>query len=488
MKKLNLLILVSLLCAGFAQAQDADDPELQALIKAYKMIKAQQNSTPTTKEEDPQARYERALIEAAKEGNTSQVRGLLEAGTNPNVEDKDGHTPLYYAVEKDLAMVDMLLYAGADMNYGQEKYAETPLFRSMVVLPNDDSIRLRLLKEKFDPNAVMCEKSCWTLLSQAVGGKNPKMVETLIKRGADVNKYVGLTTPLARTPGKSTGTDTTLMELLLKAGADPWRGFFGSGIYQTPLSVAKSYGYKNKVKLLEDAMAATKEQHKKDEKLIKAVKAGKVEQVRKLLNEGANPNAYGDKEAHSGTPWGGQTALVYAKNLEIAQMLLDAGADVNAMDQNGWTPLMWAYTPKELEKVKWLIKHGANVNHILASGHTPLTLAIHSDYYWERVEALLNAGADVNLRDQKGYGPLVYAKLNENKKVEEELLKRHATLTKKESEELIDAIAEKSRKAQQAQAQAAANNDGESLGKTFLKGLVDTGMSTLQYGVENGKF
>ena len=237
MKKLNLLILVSLLCAGFAQAQDADDPELQALIKAYKMIKAQQNSTPTTKEEDPQARYERALIEAAKEGNTSQVRGLLEAGTNPNVEDKDGHTPLYYAVEKDLAMVDMLLYAGADMNYGQEKYAETPLFRSMRVLPNDDSIRLRLLKEKFDPNAVMCEKSCWTLLSQAVGGKNPKMVETLIKRGADVNKYVGLTTPLARTPGKSTGTDTTLMELLLKAGADPWRGFFGSGIYQTPLSV-----------------------------------------------------------------------------------------------------------------------------------------------------------------------------------------------------------------------------------------------------------
>ena len=487
MKKLNLLILVSLLCVGFAQAQDADDPELQALIKAYKMIKTQQNATPTTKEEDPKVRYERALIEAAKEGNTSQVRGLLEAGTNPNVEDKDGHTPLYYAVEKDLAMVDMLLYAGADMNYGQEKYAETPLFRSMVVLPNDDTIRLRLLKEKFDPNAVMCNGGCMTLLAKAVIGKNPKMVETLIKRGADVNKYVGNTTPLACTPGQRTGTDTTLMEILLKAGADPWRGFFGSGIYQTPLSVAKSYGYKNKVKLLEDAMAATKEQRKKDEKLIKAVQKGKVEQVRKLLAEGANPNAYGDRMAYDGSPWGGQTALVYAKKLEIAQILLDAGADINAVDQAGWPPLMWAFSPKELEKVKWLIKHGANVNYN-RTNRTPLTAAIENDYYWERVEALLNAGADVNLRDRKGHGPLYYAKLNNNKKVEEELLKRHATLTKKESEELIDAIAEKSRKAQQAQAQVAANNGGDSIGKTFLKGLVDTGMATMQYAIDNNKF
>ena len=32
MKKLSLLFLAILLCAGFVKAQDADDPELQALI------------------------------------------------------------------------------------------------------------------------------------------------------------------------------------------------------------------------------------------------------------------------------------------------------------------------------------------------------------------------------------------------------------------------------------------------------------------------
>ena len=449
MKKLNLLILVSLLCVGLVQAKEA-----------------------TTQ-------YERALINAAKEGNASQVRGLLEAGTDPNVTDKDGNTPLYYAVEKDLAMVDMLLYAGADMNYGQEKYAETPLFRSMVVLPNDDSIRLRLLKEKFDPNAVTCKSGdaeCYTLLSWTVKEENSiKIVGTVLKKGADVNKPVYKFTPLHFALVKK-GNDEKITELLLKAGADPWKGYFVYEKYKDPLILAKQSGNEQKVQLIKDAQAATKEQHKKDEKLIKAVQKGNVEQVRKLLAEGANPNACGDKNVETGKPWAGQTALVYANNLEIAQMLLNAGADVDAADWSNGTPLMWASKPKQLEKVKWLIKHGANVNNNLAK-HTPLTLAVNVGYYWEYIEALLNAGADVNLRDRTGHGPLYYAKLRNNKKAEEALLQRRATLTKEESKDLVIAIAEKETKEQQAQAQAAAKKQQDAAFAQELLGIVETGLT-----------
>ena len=60
--------------------------------------------------------YERALINAAKEGNASQVRGLLEVGTDPNVTDEHGNTPLIYAAKENLAAVDMLLFAGASVN------------------------------------------------------------------------------------------------------------------------------------------------------------------------------------------------------------------------------------------------------------------------------------------------------------------------------------------------------------------------------------
>ena len=452
MKKLNLLILVSLLCVGLGNAKEA-----------------------TTQ-------YERALINAAKEGNTSQVRGLLEAGTDPNVTDKDGNTPLMIAANRgDLASVDMLLYAGADVN-AKGGHGLTPLMAGLSAVGKDGgAVTFRILKEKPDVNAIYRSNAntYWTTLFIAVDQDNFKVVEALIKQGADVNQYVGKATPLQKALQKKFDTDGKITELLLKAGADPWRGLVQKKTYYSPLTFAQNSGSKVKLKLIKDAQTATKAQREKDNKLLKAVKKGKVEQVRQLLAEGANPNAYA--EIHEG--WeSGYTALMYADNLEIAQMLLDAGADVNAVDQVGWTALMWAWEPKQLEKVKWLIAHGANVNYN-RSGQTPLTMAINADYYWERVEALLNAGADVNLRDGKGYGPLFYAKLNENKKVEEELLKRHATLTKKESEDIIEAIAEKSR-----QAQAAANSDGESLGKTFLKGLVDTGMSTLQYAIDNGKF
>ena len=98
--------------------------------------------------------YERALINAAKEGNASQVRGLLEAGTDPNVTDEHGNTPLIYGAKESAAIVDMLLYAGADVNAKGEN-GITPLINSFAVTgPEANTIRTRLLKAKPDVNAV----------------------------------------------------------------------------------------------------------------------------------------------------------------------------------------------------------------------------------------------------------------------------------------------------------------------------------------------
>ena len=98
-----------------------------------------------------ETKYELALINAAKEGNAAQVRGLLEAGTDPNVTDIKGNSPLIYAAQKDLASVDMLLYAGADINQADND-GITPLFVSVLYSPAN--IRARFLKEKYNPNAV----------------------------------------------------------------------------------------------------------------------------------------------------------------------------------------------------------------------------------------------------------------------------------------------------------------------------------------------
>ena len=102
-----------------------------------------------------ETKYELALINAAKEGNASQVRGLLEAGTDPNVTDEAGNTPLIYGAKESAAIVDMLLYAGADVNAKGEN-GITALINSFSVLgPEANTIRTRLLKAKPDVNAVM---------------------------------------------------------------------------------------------------------------------------------------------------------------------------------------------------------------------------------------------------------------------------------------------------------------------------------------------
>ncbi len=46
--------------------------------------------------------------------------------------------------------------------------------------------------------------------------------------------------------------------------------------------------------------------------------------------------------------------------LEVAELLLGAGADPNARDKNGQTPLMYAAENGDLAMIRWLLEHGAD--------------------------------------------------------------------------------------------------------------------------------
>jgi ankyrin repeat protein len=75
----------------------------------------------------------------------------------------------------------------------------------------------------------------------------------------------------------------------------------------------------------------------------------------------------------------GETALGDAASrgdLPAVKLLLDKGADVNAVDYRGYTPLLQAvqYDRDSPEIVKLLLEHGANV-HAVAEGQTAVTIA-----------------------------------------------------------------------------------------------------------------
>jgi ankyrin repeat protein len=99
----------------------------------------------------------------------------------------------------------------------------------------------------------------------------------------------------------------------------------------------------------------------------------------------------------------GSTPLAEAVKLadaRIVKMLLDAGAGVNRADENGQTALMLAIKTGELPIVEMLVKAGANVNAVEEFQHqTPLMWAVAaSKNAAPMTKLLLSKGADVKAR------------------------------------------------------------------------------------------
>jgi ankyrin repeat protein len=131
---------------------------------------------------------------------------------------------------------------------------------------------------------------------------------------------------------------------------------------------------------------------------------GSVDSVRVLLERGADPNARNRA---------GATPLIYgAYNIDRAHLLVEKGADVNAHAQNGVTPLMVAASVHgNMATVRYLLGKGADVKATRANGADALqTAALKSEP--EAVKLLLAKGADARRADKSGVTALMNAFLN----------------------------------------------------------------------------
>ncbi|KAL8773958.1 MAG: hypothetical protein Q9209_001388 [Squamulea sp. 1 TL-2023] len=133
-----------------------------------------------------------------------------------------------------------------------------------------------------------------------------------------------------------------------------------------------------------------------------AARRGHEDIVKDLLDAGADLEA---KDAH------GFTALheaSYSDRADTVRVLLDNGADVEAENiEYQCTPLVVAVNHEAEAAVCLLLKKGANV-HYLCHGHrTLLHVAARSGIFKERIfTLLLQAGSDLNARNQVGRTPL----------------------------------------------------------------------------------
>lgn len=142
--------------------------------------------------------------------------------------------------------------------------------------------------------------------------------------------------------------------------------------------------------------------------LIDAAEVSNLEITRQALKKGISPSVRNHQ---------GETALHVAKDPILAQLLIESGASLDALDDMGRTPLHSAAARGARSMVKTLIRAGANPNSTDQVGSTPLHLAAKLCPKEQRVEIvhkLLLKGAQVNARDNAGMTPLMLALSAEN--------------------------------------------------------------------------
>ena len=300
-----------------------------------------------------------------------------------------------------------------------------------------------LLAQKVDVNAPDVQGT--PALHAAVRYDDLDMARLLLTAGADAklaNRYGVTPLTLATANGSP-----EMMRLLLDAGADA-NAVDPAG--ETMLMIAARVGVLDAVQLLIDrgATVDAKDATFQQTALMVAVRENHPAIVKTLIDQGANVNAktrtgqtpgwvlpnsvpgfgHGVGIVRGGLPPRGSrqpipgalTPLLYAARdgrLEIARILVAAGADIHETDANAITPLISAIVNNRIDVARFLIDRGADVQAADWYGRTPLWAAVETrnmdvdngtfvnsidrEPLLELIKVLLAKGVDTNARTKE---------------------------------------------------------------------------------------
>jgi len=267
------------------------------------------------------------LLTAAQQGDREAVRTLLRQGSSVNAQDVDGTTLLHWAVRNnDAETVKLLLGRRADVK-AANRYGVTAL--SLAAVNGSAPIVGLLLAAGADSNSALPEGE--TVLMTAARTGNLAVVRALLAAGAEVNR------------------------------AEGWQG-------QTAVmwAAAEDHG---------DVVAAL-------------IKAGADLNIRSKVLPGMPQRPRGGDVAqqgvHSNFPKGGLTALHFAVRqnaVAAVSAMAEGGVNLDQQDPDGFTPFILAALNGNYDLARLLIERGAGLEAADKGGRTPLFAAVDMHTY-----------------------------------------------------------------------------------------------------------
>jgi ankyrin repeat protein len=338
---------------------------------------------------------ESLVADAASRGDREAVKALLKKAADVNAAQGDGMTALHWAaMNGDVELTEMLVYAGANVRATTRLGTYTPLY--LASQQGHARVIQALVKAGADVKAGTPNGTMPLMVAAASGDVDS--VRTLLDNGAEINGRDGVRwqTPVMYAAANNRAA---VIELLASKGADLT---LTSKVSDLANLSREGAGFGGNPQVPGGGPRPVE---------------GQAAPARRAPMPGVDRN-YSLNElivAH-----GGLTPLLYAVRQgfdESTAALLKAGADVNkASVGDGTPPLLMAVINGHFDLAKTLIDHGADVRVTSAQGVGPLFAVLNIEWapkalypqpqahkqqklsYLDLMKVLIDKGADVNAR------------------------------------------------------------------------------------------
>ena len=315
------------------------------------------------------------LYQAIKHNNIKAVKFFIENNAYVEIATFDGTTPLVLAIEENKPkIVELLIKEGKANIYGV--YAkETEKYPIYCAVKNKN---LNMIKILLNNNFDLKRESY--ILSYAIENSDENIVKYLVENGADMYSY-----EITALYQAVLNLNPKLVEYFLDKGASIEKAG-GTDVYGNIMMAAAGSKFNNSNDKSPVDLTLLEKSAENSAKIMQMI-IDKVD--KKLINDSLE----------------GKTPLIIAVGnsyIDTAKILIENGANINAVDIEGWSALSYAVNNGDIEIAKLLLENKAKIK-------GELLIAIKSPIVESRInmmKLLIDNKANINYTDENGFNPL----------------------------------------------------------------------------------